>query len=201
MTFNVGIYVFNEVEVLDFAGPFQVFSTATRVMSSLSPSKEELFAVFMIGIDDNPIRTRGGLSINPDCSIDDHPDIDLLVIPGGDVTAELRKSKVVSWIAGQTHNTKLIASICTGAFLLGQAGLLHGLKVTTHWQDIEELSRILPSTKVIENVRYIDQGNIITSAGISAGIDMSLHLVSRLTGEEVAVKTARQMEFAWSPGH
>jgi transcriptional regulator GlxA family with amidase domain len=107
------------------------------------------------------------------------------------------KTDVLDWVRRVNGETQITAAVCTGAFILGNAGILDGLNVTTHWEDIPDLRKLLPSSKVQENVRWVDEGRIITSAGISAGIDMSLHLVSKLEDETLAVRTARQMEYDW----
>ncbi|HEX7027205.1 MAG TPA: DJ-1/PfpI family protein [Gammaproteobacteria bacterium] len=194
---NVGIYIFDEVEILDFAGPFEVFYTAARVYSKSVSSAEKLFEVFTVAESGGTVKARGGLSILPGYAFDRHPKIDILVVPGGVVTAELNKPGVISWVSSQSNAAQLTASVCTGAFILGKAGLLDGRIVTTHWEDIDDLRAMFPEVTVKENARYIDQSDIVTSAGISAGTDMSLHLVARLAGEELAVKTARQMEYHW----
>ena len=109
----------------------------------------------------------------------------------------MNKSEVINWISKQANTAKIVASICTGAFLLAQAKVLTTEKVTTHWQDIPDLRIMFPKLTVIEGVRWVDQGDIVTSGGISAGIDMSLHLVSKLYDDNLAVKTAKQMDFLW----
>jgi transcriptional regulator GlxA family with amidase domain len=197
MTRNVGIYIFDEVEVLDFAGPFEVFSTASRVKLRIEPKSSRPFDVFTVGDGKKTIQARGGLAIVPSFDISKHPRIDVLIIPGGIVTAEIDKNAVVQWISQIAERAEITASVCTGAFLLGKAGLLEGKTATTHWEDIAELRAMFPNISVKENTRWVDEGSVITSAGISAGIDMSLHLVARLEGEELARKTARQMEFDW----
>lgn len=191
---NVGILLFDEVEVLDFAGPFEVFSTASRLALRQQPNMPAPFTVFTISRADR-VQARGGLFVLPQFRFDDHPPLDLLIVPGGDVAAELDKPDVIAWITAQSKTSRLVASVCTGAFLIGKAGLLDGKRATTHWEDIADLRRLSPSTDVIENERWVDEGSVITSAGISAGIDMSLHLVSRLAGLNLAVRTARQMEY------
>lgn len=198
MTKIIGLYVFDEVEVLDFAGPFEVFSTASRVHRRLHPFGPEPFTVKIIAQHDGLVSARAGLRIQPDATIADHPDLDLLLVPGGDVSAELEKAPVLRWIEQSADQASLTASICTGAFLLAAAGLLNGHTVTTHWEDIEDLRHRFPALKVLPGRRWIDQGDIVTSGGISAGIDMSLHLVDRLAGRDLALKTARQMEFDWT---
>ena len=194
---NVGIFIFDDIEVLDLGGPFEVFSVATRVKARLDPASPPPFNVFTIGETTAPIHARGGLVTTPAFSFADHPTIDLLLIPGGIVSAELKKENVIHWITTTSAKAKLTASVCTGSFLLAQAGLLDGKRATTHWSDIEEMKSLFPKVTVEDQVRFIDQGPIITSAGISAGIDMSLHLVSRLDSESLATATARQMDYRW----
>jgi transcriptional regulator GlxA family with amidase domain len=190
---TIGIFIFDEVEVLDFAGPFEVFSTAARVTGSETPA----FRVITIGESNDAIRTRGGLRVDASFSLADHPELEVLIVPGGVVDAQLDRAGTISWIAAQSKTTEVVASVCTGAFLLGKAGLLNGKRATTHWEDLGGLRELLPDTRVIENRRWIDEGAVITSAGISAGIDMSLHLVARLAGRPLAEKTARQMDYEW----
>lgn len=194
---NVGIYVFDEVEVLDFAGPFEVFSTAACVSSRLTPHSGRSFEVFTIGQSRAEIRTRGGLIVEPHYGLEDHPKIDVLLIPGGVVAAELENQSVVSWIAAQAKTAEVTASVCTGAFLLGRAGVLTGKRATTHWEDIANLRVFLPDSQIVEAKRWVDEGKVISSAGITAGLDMSLHLVARLGGRDLAVKTARQLDYEW----
>jgi transcriptional regulator GlxA family with amidase domain len=156
-----------------------------------------LFEVVTIADDKRIVCARGGLKVLPDIEITAHPHLDVLVIPGGIVTAELNREQIIEWIARTASTTQITASVCTGAFLLGQAGLLKGKRATTHWEDIDDFHSMFPEIDVQAKVRWVDNGQIVTSAGISAGIDMSLHLVSRLESQELAVKTARQMEFEW----
>ncbi len=193
---NVGIYIFDEVEVLDFAGPFEVFSTAARVKRRREPDAPNAFEVFTVsGVA--LVHARADLLVQPHFSLTNHPKIDLLIVPGGVVTAELEKPDAIEWIENTDRSAELTASVCTGAFLLARAGLLEGKRVTTHWEDCDELERDFPNLRVQRGVHWVDEGRIVTSAGISAGIDMSLHLVERLLGLELAQATARQMEYAW----
>ncbi|WP_028693583.1 DJ-1/PfpI family protein [Pseudomonas cremoricolorata] len=198
MSLNVGIYVFDEVEVLDFAGPYEVFTTATRMQQRSDAGAQPLFTVFTIGRTTAPIKARAGLKIDPDHDIHGHPPLDCLIVPGGVVTAELEKPDVIRWIDQQAALTPVVASVCTGAFLLAKAGKLDGLRATTHWEDIDELKAMFPTLEVVSNVRWVDQGALVTSAGICAGIDMSLHLVERLHSGALAERTARQMDFDWT---
>ena len=189
---NIGIYIYDGAEVLDFSGPFEVLSTASRVSSM-----PNLFSVFLISETGKTVAARAGYEVNPTYSISDHPSIDVLIVVGGVHTGEMKKPPVLQWIKATSKTAKLVASVCTGAFLLAEAGILSNQKVTTHWEDIPDLKKIYPKLEVLENQRWVDEGTIITSGGISAGIDMSLHLVSKTHGLELAEKTAKQMEFDW----
>jgi len=190
-TLNVGIFVFDDVEVLDFAGPFQVFTTAERVARPNKP-----FATFTVARSAK-VSARGGLPIEPSYTFGLEPHIDVLIVPGGVVTDELGKPDVIDWIAAHAAEAQLTASVCTGAFLLAKAGLLAGKRVTTHWEDIDDFRKSFPNIAVDTEARFVDEGRIVTSAGISAGMDMSLHLVERLAGEPLARRTARQMDYRW----
>ena len=198
MSCNVGIFVFNDVEVLDFAGPYEVFTTASRVFKRRSPDSPDPFTVFTVAQTTSAVRARAGLKVFPDYDLLNHPKIDLLLIPGGVVTSELEKPELIRWIVATAGKSRLTASVCTGAFLLARAGLLDGKSVTTHWEDIGDLRAMFPTVKVLEQVRWVDEGTVVTSAGISAGIDMSLHLVECIVDRELAKRTARQMEFDWT---
>lgn len=197
MTRSVGIYLFDDIEVLDFAGPFEVFSTASRVKSRLEPNTPKPFEVFTIADSIRTISARGGLMVQPHFDITSHPRLDVLVIPGGIVTSELKRGAIIDWVTRTASTSTITASVCTGAFLLGQAGLLGGKDATTHWEDIADLRSMFPDINVQTETRWVDTGHVVTSAGISAGIDMSLHLVARLEGKDLAIRTARQMEFDW----
>jgi len=194
---NVGIYVFDDVEVLDFAGPFEVFSTASRVFRRTEPNADPPFEVFTVGASRSPVSARGGLVVQPRFSFSDHPALHVLLVPGGVVTAELDRPRVIAWVAVQSATAELTASVCTGAFLLARAGLLKGRSATTHWEDVADLRAMAPATRVVPGVRWVEEGAVITSAGISAGLDMSLHIVARLAGHDLAVRTARQMDYEW----
>lgn len=196
-TTSVGIFVFDDVEVLDFAGPFEVFTTASRVNQRYHPQAANRFEVSCISRDGLGIRTRAGLRVLPERSFASHGTIDLLLIPGGVVDAALNCPQTLDWIARTAQQAKITASVCTGAFLLAASGVLRSGRVTTHWEDLADLQSRYPSLTVSDGQRWIDNGELITSAGISAGIDMSLHLVSRLAGKALAQRTARQMDYPW----
>ncbi|HYD81562.1 MAG TPA: DJ-1/PfpI family protein [Paucimonas sp.] len=196
---HIGILVFPDVEVLDFAGPFEVFSVAARMALRRPEFSVAPFKVSTVGAARAPVMARHGLQVLPHHGFDDVPPIDLLIVPGGIVTQPAQDADTLDWIRRTSETAALTASVCTGAFLLAKVGLLEGLTVTTHWEDLPDLRTEFPGLNVVENVPYVDQGGIVTSAGISAGIGMSLHLVRRILGEELAVRTARQMQYDWAP--
>jgi transcriptional regulator GlxA family with amidase domain len=198
-TLHVGILVFPDVEVLDFAGPFEVFSVASRVAVRQPEFPVAPFKVSIIGAERSMVLARHGLGIHPHFGFDDVPDVDLLIVPGGVVTQPLGDEKTLDWVRRSAQQAALTASVCTGAFILAKIGLLDGLSVTTHWEDIPDLRAAHLGLNVLESVPYVDEGNIVTSAGISAGIGMSLHLVGRILGIDMARATARQMEYDWEP--
>ena len=187
---SVGIFLFNEVEVLDFAGPFEVFSI-TKV------HEEKPFTVYTVSQNGEMITARNGLKVKPDYSIEDLPPVDILIIPGGKGAREneVKNDIVINWVRQQMKEVKLMTSVCTGALLLAKAGLLEGLKATTHWASIQTFKKDFPNVEVMENVKFVDEGHIITSAGISARINMSFHIVKNLLGVEIAEETAKNMEY------
>lgn len=194
---TVGILLFTDVEVLDFSGPFEVFSVATRVARRDNDAPGATFDVFTVGRTGKPIQARNRLTITPRFSIADCPKLDILVVPGGVVTEPLHQPDVIEWIRARHRESKLTASVCTGAFLLGEAGLLDGLLSTTHWEDTDDLRRAYPATTVLEDVPFVDEGRIVMSAGIASGIGMCLNIVADLFGEDLARRTARQMVYTF----
>jgi transcriptional regulator GlxA family with amidase domain len=191
---NVGIYIYDDAEVLDFSGPFEVLSTASRVCDDgASP-----FAVFLIGETGEVVTARANFQVTPHYSIrSHHPKIDVLIVVGGVHEGEMLKPAVTEWIAATAKTTLQTASVCTGAFLLAAAKVITDQRVTIHWDDTADLHRQFPQLNVKEGVRWVDDGAVVTSAGISAGISMSLYLVSKLHSQVLAEKTARIMEFDW----
>lgn len=198
MTRTIGIFIFDNVEVLDFAGPYEVFTCAARVHAGLTPGAVPLFKVLTIAQRELQLRARAGLVVCPDTAFRGAPAIDVLIVPGGVVSAELENPEVIAWIGSMAERCELLASVCTGALLLAKAGLLDGKQATTHWEDVELFRELFPRVQVCPERRWIDHGNIVSSAGISAGIDMALHLVQRLAGRPLALLTARQMEYDWN---
>ena len=188
---NIGIYIYNQAEVLDFSGPFEVFSVANR-LAKLG------WNIWLVAEEESLVEARGVFQVKPHNSIQNVPELDVLIVVGGVHSDELRKTEVINWIRKTTEKTQITASVCTGAFLLAEAGLLDGLEVTTHWEDISDLHRNYKNLQVREGIRWIEQGKLFTAAGISAGIDMSLELVSRLASAELAERTATQMEYTWN---
>lgn len=190
---NIGIFIYRGAEVLDFSGPFEVFSTASRLSDAGKP-----FSVFLIGESREVVSARAGYKVVPDYSIDDHPPLNVLIVPGGVHSGEMENAKVIAWIREQAGSAKITATVCTGIFLLAKAVDSLSCRVTTHWEDISDLKGMFSQLDVLEGVRWVDEGSVVSSGGISAGIDMSLHLVSRLHSMSLAEDTARQMEFVWT---
>ena len=189
---TVCIVLFDEVEVLDFCGPFEVFSV-TGGRQGLTP-----FEVCTVSEKGKQITARGGLSVNPSYSFQNCPHPEILLIPGGMGTRrEMNNPKMLRWVRARAKSAELILSVCSGALVLGKAELLNGLRATTHHGALDELRAIHPDIAVDGHKRFIDNGRVIVSAGVSAGIDMSLHVVSRLLGKEQAIETARYMEYRW----
>ncbi len=189
---NVAVFIFDEVEVLDFCGPFEVFSVTGKRNGS-NP-----FNVYVVAEERRPISARNNLSVNPHYDFENCPSPDILLIPGGFGTRrEMHNQKVLDWIRASFEETELLLSVCTGSLLLAKAGLLQGLTATTHHLALAELTEVAPQTTIDPSQRVVDNGKIITSAGISAGIDMSLQVVAKLLGKEQALETAAYMEYDW----
>ncbi|PTX98502.1 DJ-1/PfpI family protein [Opitutus sp. ER46] len=191
---HVAILVFPEVEVLDFAGPFEVFGVADEL------SGHTLFHPFTIAESPSSVRARNGLQIVPTHTLESAPRPHVLIIPGGAGTRPLlKKPALLEWIRHRAETAEIVASVCTGSLVLAQAGLLKGLRATTHHENLDELAQLAPDTTVVRDQRFVDNGRILTSAGISAGIEQSLHLVSRLHSPALAEQTARYMEYSPAP--
>lgn len=183
---NVAIFVFQGMELLDFAGPGEVFAAA-----------HPKFKVYTVAASTEPIVSQGFVKIVPEYSIQDCPKPDLLVIPGGATSATVKNPDVIAWVKRVSGENELTMSVCTGAFILAKAGLLDGREVTTHWFHVTRLGKSAPNIQVRSNVRFVDTGKILTTAGVSAGIDGSLHVVERLLGHEAAARIAKGMEYKW----
>lgn len=187
---NVAIFIHEGVELLDFAGPAEVFAAAKQ---------GQAFNVYTVASSEAEITSQRFLKVRPQYNLDNCPKPDIIVLPGGNTRIPLEDPKVMAWIKKSAPETEVVMSVCTGAFLLNKAGLLEGKEATTHWASIDRLKTAAPKTKVHADRRVVDNGQIITCAGVSAGIDGALYLVERLHGKEVAEKTARYMEYRWEP--
>lgn len=195
---TVGILLFEEIEVLDFTGPYEVFWEARP--KAEDSDDQALFKPVTIAERAGPVRCRGGLQSIAQYSLTDHPPLDILVVPGGQGTRPLLHNRpILDWIAAQDKRTELTTSVCTGAFLLAERGLLDDKRATTHWASVDWMRRTYPKVTMVENERFVDQGRIITTAGISAGIDMALHVVARLHGDDTANWTARRIQYDYWP--
>ena len=198
---QITIFVFDEVEALDFAGPYEAFTTASRVQARRAPGQPPTFSVSLAAASKAPVRARAGLRVLPDHALADTPPTDLLLIPGGVVDGPRRSRAVLDWIVRLHAHTRLTASVCTGAFLLAEAGVLPDGPCTTHWEDVADLQAQFPALQVDASRRWVAQPErrLYTSAGISAGVDMSLHLVGELVDPALEQATARQMDYPWTP--
>jgi len=194
---RVGILIFPDVEVLDFAGPFEVFSV-TRLDEDRRYSEVSPFHVFPVAETDEPIVATGGLRVFPEYSIETCPPLDVLVVPGGWGTRALvDNAKLIDWTREQGARVDTLTAVCTGSFVLGKAGLLDGRRATTHWRSLDRMIESFPSITVDRHLHVVEEGNVLTSAGISAGIDMALRVVARYHGEPIARATARHMEYPY----
>ena len=194
---TVGILLFPEVEVLDFCGPFEVFSV-TRLNENKRREEPSPFRVLLIGDTSEPIQAAGGMRVLPECTATACPELDILLIPGGWGTRDqMNNGRLIDWIRQRAKNVETVTSVCTGSLLLGQAGLLDGRRATTHWAALPLLRERFPKVTVVDNEHVVEEGNILTSAGISAGIDLALRVVARYFGEPVVRNTARYMEYPY----
>ena len=215
--FTIALLAFDGMEALDFAGPFEVFTTASRVQAKLKTSKTEahlphtesgrqLFNVKCVAHSLGAVQARAGLRVLPDADFATPMQADLLLVPGGVVDRAMTCPDTLAWVQHMHAACRWTASVCTGTFILAQAGVLTNQPVTTHWEDQADLQRQFPALHVRSGVRWVeaDGGRTVTSAGISAGIDMSLHLVATmaaalgLDGHALATRTAHQMEYTWT---
>jgi transcriptional regulator GlxA family with amidase domain len=188
---NVAVLVWPGAEVLDFTGPCEVFAAAGH---------HRLFQVYLVGLDRSPVRTQGGVTVLPEFTLEDCPPPDITVIPGGNMQPVTGQKDVLAWVRKNSSEHQIVLSVCTGAFVLAEAGLLDGRVATTHHFGHDELARDYPGVTVDRKARYVDSGRIVTAAGVSAGIDAALHLVERLAGREEADWTAKEwMEYRSGP--
>lgn len=195
---RVGILIFPGVDLLDCGGPFEVFLTASRLAERDGAPRP--FDVVTIGVGDPPIACYGGLGLVPDLTVAEAGLVDVVIVPGTiDLETALADDALRDAIATLSPGAKITASVCTGAFLLAPHGLLDGQPWTTHWEDIDQLAETLGAEGATRNVRWVDNGAVITAGGLSSGIAMALHIVARVLGRDFAERTARQIDYAWDP--
>ena len=200
-TKHVGIVVFDDVEVLDFCGPFEVFSV-TRLEETSRRQSTSPFRVSLIAQEQGVITATGGLRTLADFSFGNCPKLDILLVPGGWGTrTEINNSILGEWLRVKASEVELLTSVCTGSVLLGKAGLLDGKRATTHWKALDWFRQTCPHVHVVEDQHVVHENNILTSAGISAGIDLALKVVAHYYGIEVAQRTARHMEYFYEPNN
>ena len=193
----VGIVLFDNVEVLDFCGPFEVFSSA-RLNEEKRREEPSPFEVLLIAEREAPVIASGGMKVIPGYTFESCPRLDILVVPGGWGTRkELNNPVMLDWLRERNLQVETLTSVCTGSMLLGFAGLLNGLHATTHWRSLDWMRDSFPSVIVEYDKHVVEDGRVVTSAGISAGIDMALKVVSRYYGERIARATARHMEYPY----
>src|SRR5262245_59116406 len=179
---QVGIVVFEGVEVLDFCGPFEVFSL-TRLNEEKRREEPSPFNVFLVAEAAPPVVATGGMKVVPDYDLESCPHVDILVVPGGWGTMrEMNNPRLVNWIGNRSRQIETLTSVCTGALLLGKAGVLDGKRATTHWRFLDRMEELFPKVTVERQLHFVEEGALFTSAGISAGIDMSLKVVERFFG-------------------
>lgn len=190
-TRTVAILIFDQVELLDFAGPYQVFSSVKH-----PDTNERLMNVFTVAESADPLECSKGLRVIPDYALESCPPFDMILVPGGMGTrTAVHRQPLIDWIAERSRDIELTTSVCTGSFLLAQAGLLDGKPATTHYASIERMRETYSTIDVREQTRWTEDGNILTSAGVSAGIDMALYVLQRLYGKPVADATATSIEY------
>jgi transcriptional regulator GlxA family with amidase domain len=195
-TRNVAIVLYDQVELLDFAGPGEVFAAAGRAGAT---GEGPAFRVYTVARSKSPLTSEGFVKIVPEFSIEDAPKPDLVVFPGGGVQSIVGDPALMAWAKSAVDSSEIALSVCNGAFVLGSLGVLDGKTATTHFGAMPRLKSSFPKATVQEGRRFIDDGKIVTTAGVSAGIDGALHVVARLLGRAAADETARYMEYRWAP--
>jgi len=195
---RVAILLFDDVDLLDVGGPYEVFLTATRLTER--SGETAAFDVITVSADGQPVSAYGDMGLVPTMAVDEMDAVDVIVIPGAIAIEEVcARPSVQDAVTKLIDRSQLATSVCTGAFLLGDRGLLDGLTWTTHHEDMSTLGARLESSDGATNARWVDTGDVITSGGLSSGIAMALHLVERLHGRDLAIRTAAQIEYVWDP--
>lgn len=194
---QVGIVLYEDVEVLDFCGPFEVFSV-TRLNEEKRREELSPFQAFLVAENTSPVVATGGMKVVPDYDLESCPKLDILLVPGGwGFRPQMNNERLLKWVADRSREVETLTSVCTGALLLAKAGLLDGKRATTHWRWLDSMQEMFPKTIVEKRLHFVEEGAFFSSAGISAGIDMTLRLVARYYGEAVARATARHMEYPY----
>jgi transcriptional regulator GlxA family with amidase domain len=196
---RIGIVVFDQVDLLDVGGPYEVFLTASRLVER--DGGEPPFEVLTLGVTGEAVAAYGGLRLTPQAALTEAGALDLLAVPGAVAIDEvLADADLMGAVRSGADDAPVVASVCTGAFFLGAMGLLDDRPWTTHWEDVEALARRTERAGAGEAwVRWVDTGEVVTSGGLSSGIAMALHLVDRFAGRDLALRTARQIEYDWDP--
>ena len=189
---NLAILVFDGVQIIDYTAPFEVFGQA-------HVGREHLFNIYTVAEKEGPITTAMGMTVIPKYTFANMPKADVLLLPGGNVNPHLENPKVIGWVRETAAGADHVLSVCNGAFYLGKAGLLDGLTATTFYGLIDELKTLAPKAKVVSDRRFVDNGKIVTTAGLSSGIDGALHLVEKLAGRGKAQEIALNLEYNWQP--
>jgi transcriptional regulator GlxA family with amidase domain len=194
---QVGIVLYEDVEVLDFCGPFEVFSV-TRLNEQKRREEPSPFSAFLVAESKSPVIATGGMRVVPDHDLESCPKLDILLVPGGwGFRHQMNNDRLLKWITDRSRQVETLTSVCTGALLLGKAGLLDGKRATTHWRLLDSMQEMFPTVTVEKRLHFVEEGAFFSSAGISAGIDMTLRLVARYYGEAVARATAKHMEYPY----
>ena len=194
-TRNVAIVLYEGVEILDFAGPSEVFKAAAGMVEGDTPA----FRPYTVAATKAPVTSQGFVRITPEFSVDDAPRPDIVVIPGGNSKALLDEPRFMAWAGRALAEDEVTLTVCTGAFVAARLGVLDGRSATTWYGAVERLQKAAPKVNVQEGRRFVDSGRIVTTAGVSTSIDGALHVVSRLLGRAAADRTARYMEYHWTP--
>ena len=187
---NIGIFIFDGVEELDFVGPYEVLTSWAR-----QAEDERELSVFTIARTAEPVTCSHGLRVIADRTWDEAPPLDVLVFPGGRVGRLMEDDPVLDWVRRTRDSGALMTSVCTGAHVYAAAGVLKDRPATTHWGSLDSLSQIDPTIEVRPDDRFVDSGDVVTAAGVSAGIDMALHLVARLDSTDRAEWVRRYMQY------
>ncbi len=189
---NVAIFIFEGVQIIDYTGPFEVLGQA-------HDGQKRIFNVYTVAEKAGPITTNMGMTVVPKYTFADMPKTDVLLLPGGDVRKGVESPEVIKWVQATAANAEFVMSVCNGAFYLGKAGLLDGLSATTFYGLIDPLKELAPKAHIVKNQRFVDNGKIITTAGLSSGIDGALHLIEKIVGRGRAQEVALNLEYNWQP--